>query len=282
MRFEAIQISAEIFFHQPEADDPVICFDKQDALLIPDDAGVPARLPRWREAAAKLPPEREYCCLGKLDGKRCFAVKSDLASVAPDGMVKFTCRQVLLSADEAIKSALCRGKKLLTWAASHRFCGACRSELTASETDLALICPTCGEHYYPQLAPAVIVAVTRNNGTELLLAHNRNFRNNMYSLIAGFVEAGETVEAAAAREIMEECGLKVKNIRYFTSQVWPFPNSLMLAFTAEYDSGTAVPDGAELSDLGWFTAENHPELPSPGSVARKVIDHIFNWDSQRH
>ena len=97
----------------------------------------------------------------------------------------------------------------------------------------------------------------------------------MYSLIAGFVEAGECAESACAREIMEECGISVKNIRYFTSQVWPFPNSLMLAFTAEYDSGTAEADGVELSDLGWYTAENHPELPSPGSVARKVIDSLW-------
>lgn len=277
MLFEALQISSEIFFRQPDADDMVICFDRQDALLLPDAAGNPAQLPQWQMVASALPESREYCCLGTVDGKRCFAVKGELEKVTLDGIGKFTCRQVLLTADEALKSVLCRGKKLLSWAAGHRYCGVCRKKLTPSATDLALICPACGEHYYPQLAPAVIVAVTRNGGKELLLAHNRNFRNNMYSLIAGFVEAGETVEAAAAREIMEECGITVKNIRYFTSQVWPFPNSLMLAFTAEYDSGIAEADGTELSDLGWFTADNHPELPSPGSVARKVIDHIFGW-----
>ena len=97
----------------------------------------------------------------------------------------------------------------------------------------------------------------------------------MYSLIAGFVEAGESAEAAIHREIAEECGIQVKNLQYITSQVWPFPNSLMLAFTAEYASGTAKADGEELSDSGWFTAENHPELPSHGSVARTVIDLVF-------
>lgn len=277
--FEASQVSAEIFSGNPAPEDRVICFDGQDVLLFPDEKCEPGRFPVWQDIVAEMPAEPEYCYLGKLQGERCFAVRKKFDNVPP-GMIKIPCRQLLLAVQDAVKTALCRGKKLLAWFAGHRFCGGCRSELVLSKTDLALICPQCNEHYYPQLAPAVIVAVTRNGGRELLLAHNRNFRNNMYSLIAGFVEAGETVEAAAAREIMEECGIKVRNIRYFTSQAWPFPNSLMLAFTAEYDSGTAEPDGAELSDLGWFTADNHPELPSPGSIAREVIDHIFGWDGK--
>ena len=140
---------------------------------------------------------------------------------------------------------------------------------------MALVCPDCGLRYYPQLAPAVIVAVTRNSGSELLLAHNRGFEPGVYSLIAGFVEAGESVEAAVRRELREECGIAVRDIRYLTSQVWPFPNSLMLAFAAEYASGAARPDGEELSDLGWFTAADHPRLPGAGSVARRVIETIF-------
>lgn len=273
--FEAVQIAAEIFFQHPQSDDIIICFDQMDALMMPENSGDGQRFPYWHEVSGVIPAGADFCFLGNLDGRRCFAVKSVLAETLPEGMTKVTCRQILLSMSDDVKSALCRGRKLLPWFASHRYCGACRSALTPSESDLALICPECQMHYYPQLAPAVIVAVTRNGGKELLLAHNRNFRNNMYSLIAGFVEAGETVESAVAREVMEECGIKIRNIRYFTSQAWPFPNSLMLAFTAEYDSGNAVADGTELSDLGWFTAAEHPELPSPGSIARKVIDHIF-------
>jgi NAD+ diphosphatase len=194
----------------------------------------------------------------------------------PESLRQFSIRQFLFEYPESCQSALCRARELLAWRKLHRFCGACREKLIASDHDSGLICPACHAVYYPQLAPAVIVAITRNNGRELLLAHNRNFAGNMYSLIAGFVEAGESVEMAIHREIREETNLQVKNLRYITSQVWPFPNSLMLAFQAEYDSGEAMADGEELSDLGWFTADDHPELPSPGSVARYVIDQIFN------
>ena len=170
-----------------------------------------------------------------------------------------------------VKEALCRAKKILSWLDLHRFCGRCRTELQDSDTDSALFCPVCGARYFPQLAPAVIVAVTRNEGREILLAHNRNFEGNVHSLIAGFVEAGETVEQAVEREVMEETSIRVGNIRYLRSQPWPFPNSLMLAFRAEYLSGTATPDGSELDSLGWFRPDALPPLPRQGSVAAAVI-----------
>lgn len=219
-------------------------------------------------------PDKKGILLGFLDGVRCFVLETGQIPVG--GMWQVVPgRQFLFEFSEAYQMALCRARVLLYWQNQHRYCGNCRNELQLSDHDSGLFCPECGNVYYPQLAPAVIVAVTRNNGKELLLAHNRSFAGEMYSLIAGFVEAGETVEAAIHRELWEECSLRVKNLQYLSSQVWPFPNSLMLAFQAEYDSGTAEPDGGELSDLGWFTAENHPLLPSPGSIARWVIDRIF-------
>ena len=165
---------------------------------------------------------------------------------------------------------------MTSWRRQHRYCGGCKAEMMFSETDLALICPQCGERYYPQIAPAVIIAVTRDGGTKLLLAHNRRFKDSTFSLIAGFVEAGETIEQAVRREIMEETGITVKNIRYLSSQPWPFPNSLMLAFTAEWESGEAKPDGTELIELDWFTKETLPMIPTPGSIAHKVITQFFN------
>ncbi|MBR2345734.1 MAG: NAD(+) diphosphatase [Lentisphaeria bacterium] len=272
--FEAVQILKEIFSGVPESDDPVIFFSRQDALVKYKD-GRP-EFPTRSEVGTHVDNE-QFFYLGKLNGQRCFAAFTTLPENISGDIEKKVCRRMLAELPDDAGSAFCRGRKLALWAASHRFCGVCRSALDPSDTDLALICPECGEHYYPQLSPAVIVAITRNNGKELLLAHNRNFTGGFYSLIAGFVEAGETLEAAVEREVMEECGITVGNIRYFTSQVWPFPNSLMLAFTAEYAGGEAHPDGVELSDLGWFTAESHPQLPAPGSVARKVIDHIFGW-----
>ena len=260
---------------QPENHDRVIVLHQRDMVL--SFTGDSGSFPKWHEVKKIFPATGDMPLLGLLDGERCFALEANgLPEYLPGNLQKFPIRQFLFEYPENSQSALCRARELLAWRKLHRYCGACREKLIASDHDSGLICPACHAVYYPQLAPAVIVAVTRNSGREILLAHNRNFAGNMYSLIAGFVEAGENVEMAIHREIWEETNLRVKNLRYITSQVWPFPNSLMLAFQAEYDSGTAEPDGEELSDLGWFTAGDHPELPSPGSVARSVIDQIFN------
>lgn len=207
-------------------------------------------------------------------GSRCVAaaeIPDPLPGPLPAGLTAVPLRAALAQSSDDLRSALCRAKKILFWLSQHRFCGRCRTELQDSETDSAVFCPVCGARYFPQLAPAVIVAVTRNEGREILLAHNRNFEGNVHSLIAGFVESGETVEQAVAREVMEETSIRIGNIRYLRSQPWPFPNSLMLAFRAEYLSGNAVPDGAELDSLGWFRPDDLPPLPRQGSVAAAII-----------
>ena len=273
MTFIAEQRMAKIAAGRPESEDRVVLFDAGEALAA--EEGGRLRLPFAAEVASRSLATDGWLFLGMLDGTRCFAVRCGLPEVPDRPVIRVGCRRMLADLCDAERNAFCRGRELALWAASHRYCGACRSELARSAHDSALICSVCGARYYPQLSPAVITAVTRNDGRELLLAHNRGFEPGIYSLIAGFVEAGESVEAAVRREIMEECGIQVRNVRYLTSQVWPFPNSLMLEFAAEYDSGTAVPDGAELTDLGWFTVEDHPQLPGAGSVARRVIDMVF-------
>ncbi|MCI5779009.1 MAG: NAD(+) diphosphatase [Lentisphaeria bacterium] len=265
---------AKIAAGHPDREDRVVLFDAGEALAAEEDGRL--RLPRAAEIAPGSLTAEGRLFLGMLDGVRCFAVRGGLPEKPERPVIRVGCRRMLADLSDAERNAFCRGRELVLWRASHRYCGACRSELLPSANDSALICPVCGTRYYPQLSPAVITAVTRNGGRELLLAHNRGFEPGIYSLIAGFVEAGESAEAAVRREIMEECGIQVRNVRYLTSQVWPFPNSLMLAFAAEYDSGTAAPDGEELTDLGWFTAEEHPRLPGAGSVARRVIDMVFD------
>jgi NAD+ diphosphatase len=128
--------------------------------------------------------------------------------------------------------------------------------------------------FYPRISPAIIVAVTRDD--EILLAHNNNFKQNRYSVIAGFVEPGETFEDCVKREVMEEVNVKVKNIKYFSSQPWPFPDSLMIAFTAEYDEGEIRPDGIEIGDAGWYKRDNLPEVPTNTSVAGRLIQWFLN------
>jgi NAD+ diphosphatase len=174
-----------------------------------------------------------------------------------------------------------RAYHILQWRRDSLYCGSCGHKNEDSKTELARVCPVCGRIEYPRICPAIITMINRGNRQEeILLAHNKNFKNNMYSLIAGFNEAGETLEQTVEREIREEVNIKVKNIRYLTSQAWPFPASLMLGFKAEWESGEPRPDGVEIEDARWFTRETIPQLPQGGSVAYRIIN---GWlESQRH
>lgn len=168
-----------------------------------------------------------------------------------------------------------QAKAILSWNLEHQFCGNCGTKLQPMEDNKSKTCKNCGNLYFPELSTAIIVGIKK--GDSLLLAHNAHFPEGLYSLIAGFVELGETFEAAVHREIMEEVGIKVKNIKYLKSQPWPFPHSLMVGFTAEYESGEITPDNVEILDAGWFTKEKlPPSIPTSNTIARKIIDHVFN------
>jgi NAD+ diphosphatase len=134
-------------------------------------------------------------------------------------------------------------------------------------------CPQCGLLHFPRLAPAIIVLIER--GDRLLLARARRFPTAMYSVLAGFVEPGESLEEAVAREVKEEVGLSLRDIRYFGSQPWPFPDSLMIGFTAEYADGVVMVDNNEILDARWFGAEDMPEIPGKVSISRALIDHFL-------
>jgi NAD+ diphosphatase len=157
------------------------------------------------------------------------------------------------------------------WRAESRFCGRCGAQNTGAPGELARLCPACGRMEFPRIAPAVIVLITNDSG-EALLAHNKKFTNGMYSLIAGFNEAGESLEHTVTREVREEVNIEVRDIRYVSSQPWPFPHSLMLGFTARYASGVLRPDGIEIVDAQWFSRDNLPPLPGHGSVSRYLIN----------
>jgi NAD+ diphosphatase len=165
---------------------------------------------------------------------------------------------------------LLRAFHVVQWRRESQFCGSCGTRNNDSPGELARLCPACGRQEFPRISPAVIAIIINGEG-KALLAHNKKFLNGMYSLIAGFNEAGESLEATVARETREEVNIEVRDIRYVASQPWPFPNSLMLGFSARYVSGTIRPDGVEIEDAQWFGRDALPKLPGPGSVSRYLI-----------
>ncbi|OHC66139.1 MAG: NADH pyrophosphatase [Rhodocyclales bacterium GWA2_65_19] len=163
-----------------------------------------------------------------------------------------------------------RATQLLDWQANHRFCGKCGAPTALKAGELAMHCPACGLLAYPRISPAVMVLV--RDGDKLLLGRSPHFKPGVFSALAGFVEPGETLEECAAREVREEVGIEIANLRYFHSQPWPFPNSLMVAFFANYAGGTITPDPNEIEEAGWFSPDALPILPEPISISRRLID----------
>ncbi len=167
--------------------------------------------------------------------------------------------------------------QIYTWLSNHVYCGKCGDKMSASRSDFALTCSTCHQTEYPQISPAVIIAIIKDD--KILLAHNKQFPTKLYSVIAGFVNPGENLEEAISREVKEEIGITITNISYFASQPWPFPNSLMLAFTADWAAGEISVDNKEIGDAQWFGIDHFPKLPSSISVARKLIEHFVHTQS---
>jgi NAD+ diphosphatase len=208
--------------------------------------------------------------LGRLEGRDCYAIELESRAVIPEGMALHGLRGLFGRLDERLFSIAGRAIQVLDWDRTHQFCGRCGARTVDHPTERAKICPECRLSNYPRLSPAVIVLVRK--GDQILLGRAHNFPGAFYSTLAGFVEPGETLEDTVRREIFEEVGIEVKNIRYFGSQPWPFPNSLMIGFTAEYAAGEITIDNNEIKDAGWFHRDNMPNIPSPISISRQLID----------
>lgn len=187
----------------------------------------------------------------------------------PNGYVWYGLREAYSFIDSSDYSCAAKALELLYWDAGSKFCGRCGSSMQRS-TDISKKCTACANEIFAQVSPAVIVLVRR--GREALLVHARNFTRPVFGLVAGFVETGESLEECVAREVLEETSLSVRNISYVASQAWPYPNSLMLAFTADYASGELAFADGELTAGGFFTPENLPQLPPHPSIARSLIE----------
>jgi len=204
------------------------------------------------------------------DGSRIWAAVVPEDTPDSDGAQFARARTLVGALDSADFGRVARARMLVEWQRTHRFCGACGAPTAPATDEHAVTCARCGLRSYPRISPVVIVRVTR--GDEILLAHPVRAPRPMYTVLAGFVEAGESLEHAVAREIAEEVGVAVDQLRYAGSQPWPFPHALMVAFTARYVDGEITPDPAEIRDAGWFRAGALPDLPPHGSIARALIE----------
>jgi NAD+ diphosphatase len=211
--------------------------------------------------------------LGVLGELHCYAAELAVGAAVPRGWSWQGLRALFGALDDAQFALAGRALQIVDWDRTHQYCGACGVATAARVSERSRECPGCGLVVYPRLAPAVMGLVRR--GREILLARSPRFPRGMYSALAGFVEPGETLEQCLEREAYEEVGIRVHKLRYFASQPWPFPHSLMIAFFADYDSGEIRVDGVEIEDARWFDAEdfaNLPRLPARISIARRLID----------
>jgi NAD+ diphosphatase len=208
--------------------------------------------------------------LGELEDTPCWAVDLPADAAAPPGMQFLDLRALFGRLPDALHGVAGRAVQIVEWDRTHRFCGACGAGTVPVAGERARRCPDCGLLLYPRLAPSMIVAVERAD--QILLARSPHFPPGIFSVLAGFVEPGESVEECVRREVYEETRIVVDEIRWFGSQPWPYPHSLMLGFQARYASGEIQPDGIEVVEAGWFRADDMPMFfPGRFSISQWLI-----------
>jgi len=205
--------------------------------------------------------------IGKFKGKDAFVVNTD-------GRNDYFNLKEVYDIDKDIYLMASKAVLVRDWYISHQYCGRCGTKTVLDEKDMMLKCPECGQVHYPRIAPAIIVAIRK--GDELLMAKHSYHEQIRYALIAGFVEPGESIEEAVHREVAEEIGIKIKNLKYERSQSWPFPNSLMLGFSAEYDSGEIKVDGDEILKAKWFKKDEIIRYDSDISISDWLIQSFID------
>jgi NAD+ diphosphatase len=234
-----------------------------------------ARLPRGQAAPRLVLAELETeplrtLYLGTLDGAHCYAAEVAPGLAAPAGMAWQGLRALFSVLEDAHLDLAGRAVQLLDWDRNHRFCGRCAAPTVSKDDERARVCPSCRLTVYPRISPAVMALVRRER--QILLGRGPHFPPGMFSALAGFAEAGETLEQCVAREVLEESGVETTNIRYVGSQPWPFPNSLMIAFVCDYAGGELRPQDGEIEEVAWFDIDNLPRLPGRISIARHLIE----------
>ncbi len=256
---------------EPSRDAQALLFVfRRGELLVAEAAEGASPIPRGAgiEALGMSAECTQY--MGALDGVPCLAIGVADDARAPAGH-RFAGLRVLYDKVTPVEFAVAgTASQIVTWERGHRFCSKCGREVAQKPTERAKRCDACGIDYFPRVQPAIIVLI--HDGSRVLMARSPGFPEKWYALIAGFVEPGETFEECVAREVLEETGVRIDDIRYFGSQPWPFPHQVMVGFWARWTGGDIVIDRTELEDARWFDVTSMPQLPPAISIARRMID----------
>ena len=265
--FESLSVSHP---NQNEEGGLYFCMIRDDLLSI-SEGGIPRPVDadefRWLDVEVL---SKTY--LGAWRNKPCFAL--DIKGEIPPGYAASDLRSWLGRVEPGLFYVAGRAKQIIDLVRHNQYCGRCGDEMVDHTSDRARFCPSCRLVNYPRLSPSIIVLVRKDD--EMLLARNSNWPNGFYSTLAGFVEPGESIEQTVHREVKEEVGITVKNVRYLGSQSWPFPNSLMLGFHCDYDSGEFVFEDQEIAEAKWFKYDSLPNVPAGTAISRWLIDEFIN------
>ena len=244
---------------KPNIDDYLFVFNENRELFLDNDNKLPTSLDNFNV---------NFCWyIGEYKGKKAFVVNAESEK-------SFYSLKDIYEFDHDLYQIASKAVLVNDWYISHRFCGRCGTKTQLDEKDMMLKCPSCGQVHYPRIAPAIIVAIRKDD--KLLMAQHSYHDTIRYALIAGFVEPGEAIEEAVHREVSEEVGIRIKNLKYMKSQSWPFPNSLMLAFTAEYESGDIKVDGDEIVRAKWFKKDEIIRYESDISISDWLIQDFID------
>ena len=224
----------------------------------------------WEQLTFAHAYQDQIVQIGSHDEHPCYMVDMGNEQVADENLQAISLRAMLMQSDLALFGIASRAWQIALFMRTHRFCGQCGSTMKQIDWEMAVQCSRCNHRCYPRISPCIIVSI--RDGDRLLLAQGKPQKSRqMFSTLAGFVESGETLEQAVHREVFEEVGIKVKNLRYFSSQPWPFPHSLMVGFLADHDSGDICVDGHEILEAHWYPYKDLPNIPPRFSIAGQLI-----------
>ena len=261
-----------LFVGPQTRDEPALWFAFRRAeILVINGAAMP-ELPCCMDLSDHGLKPRRSQYLGLYGGRHAYAAEIAEEHALPEGWTALGLRDLFGLVESTVAALSGRAYQLLEWDRNHQYCSRCGTPTEPRGDERSRACPACRLTTYPPVTPAIMILIT--HGRKLLLARKKAFPAGRFSALAGFVEPGEMLEDTVIRETREEVGVEVKNIRYFGSQPWPFPHSLMVAFTADYAGGELRPDGVEIEEAHWFEPEDLPKLPGSISISRRLIDTV--------